>query len=279
MNLCHKTPNKTAPEKPSEAFAEVRVERARRNGWSWPPHLLQITVWLLYLFFAVVGFGILVPFLPRHWLLAGYICLGACFIYHLVAYLSAASIDPADANVREKNYLGPLATFNRSQHAHVIENHHCFICDVDVSANSKHCGICNKCVCGFDHHCKWLNNCVGERNYWLFLNSVLSAILGLGLLLLIACYVFAQFFRDPAKLYSNQHFHGLQNHTGYGFIFLPAARVKTRASTVPSTAGVVILLSLIAEFLLGYLLIFHIYLIWNKMTTYEYILQKFPQNE
>ncbi|KFV97226.1 putative palmitoyltransferase ZDHHC1, partial [Fulmarus glacialis] len=279
MNICNKPPNKTAPENLGEAVPEVQVQRARRNGWSWPLHLFQIIAWLLYLFFALVGFGILVPLLPRHWLPAGYICPGVCFIYHLVVHLTAVSIDPADANVREKNYLGPLATFNRNQHAHVIENHHCHVCDVDVSAKSKHCGTCNKCVCGFDHHCKWLNNCVGERNYWLFLNSVLSAILGLGLLLLVACYVFVEFFIDPMMLRSDRHFDALKNHTDRWFAFLPAAPVETRASAILVTAGIFILLSLMTVILLGHLLTFHIYLMWNKLTTYEYILQQRPQQE
>lgn len=73
MNICNKPPNKTAPENLGEAVPEVHVQRARRNGWSWPLHLFQIIAWLLYLFFALVGFGILVPLLPRHWLPAGYI--------------------------------------------------------------------------------------------------------------------------------------------------------------------------------------------------------------
>ncbi|NXS62741.1 ZDHC1 palmitoyltransferase, partial [Brachypteracias leptosomus] len=279
MNICNKPPNKTAPENLGEAAAEVQVQRARRNGWSWPLHLFQILAWLLYLSFALVGFGILVPLLPRHWLPAGYVCPGVCFIYHLIVHLTAVSIDPADANVREKNYLGPLATFNRHQHAHVIENHHCHVCDVDVSAKSKHCGTCNKCVCGFDHHCKWLNNCVGERNYWLFLNSVLSAILGLGLLLLIACYIFTEFFLDPAMLRSDHHFDALKNHTDRWFVFLPAAPVETQASAILVTTGIFILLSLMTVILLGHLLTFHIYLMWNKLTTYEYILQQRPQQE
>ncbi|KAM6057600.1 palmitoyltransferase ZDHHC1 isoform 2-T2 [Chlamydotis macqueenii] len=207
------------------------------------------------------------------------LCPGVCFIYHLVVHLTAVSIDPADANVRAKNYLGPLATFNRNQHVHVIENHHCHVCDVDVSAKSKHCGTCNKCVCGFDHHCKWLNNCVGERNYWLFLNSVLSAILGLGLLLLVACYVFVEFFVDPMMLRSDQHFDALKNHTDRWFVFLPAAPVETQAPAILVMAGIFILLSLMTMILLGHLLTFHIYLMWNKLTTYEYILQQRPQQE
>lgn len=44
-----------------------------------------------------------------------------------------------------------------------------------------------------------------------FLNSVLSAILGLGLLLLVACYVFVEFFINPMMLRSDQHYEGNSN--------------------------------------------------------------------
>ncbi|XP_076771883.1 palmitoyltransferase ZDHHC1 isoform X3 [Arvicanthis niloticus] len=226
MNICNKPSNKTAPEKsvwtaPSQDSGpspELQGQRSRRNGWSWPPHPLQIVAWLLYLFFAVIGFGVLVPLLPHHWVPAGYACMGAIFAGHLVVHLTAVSIDPADANVRDKSYSGPLPIFNRSQHAHVIEDLHCNLCDVDVSARSKHCSACNKCVCGFDHHCKWLNNCVGERNYRLFLHSVASALLGVLLLVLVATYVFVEFFVNPMRLRTNQHFEVWHKLTTYEYI-------------------------------------------------------------
>ncbi|XP_048211292.1 palmitoyltransferase ZDHHC1 isoform X3 [Perognathus longimembris pacificus] len=226
MNICNKPSNKTAPEKsvwtaPAQASGpspELQGQRSRRNGWSWPPHPLQIVAWLLYIFFAVIGFGVLVPLLPHHWVPAGYACMGAIFVGHLVVHLTAVSIDPADANVRDKSYSGPLPIFNRSQHAHVIEDLHCNLCDVDVSARSKHCSACNKCVCGFDHHCKWLNNCVGERNYRLFLHSVASALLGVLLLVLVATYVFVEFFVNPMRLRTNQHFEVWHKLTTYEYI-------------------------------------------------------------
>uniref|UniRef100_K7FHC7 Palmitoyltransferase n=1 Tax=Pelodiscus sinensis TaxID=13735 RepID=K7FHC7_PELSI len=279
MNICNKPPNKTAPEEVDVPTAEVQSHCVRRNGWSWPPHPFQIIAWLLYVFFALIGFGILVPLLPHHWVPAGYICPGVFFVCHLVVHFSAVSIDPADANVRKNKYLGQLATFSRNQHAHVIENRHCHVCDVDVSSKSKHCGTCNKCVCGFDHHCKWLNNCVGERNYWLFLNSVVSAILGLLLLLLIAFYVFVEFFTNPMMLRTNQHFEVVKNHTDIWFVFLPAAPIETQAPAILILAGMLILLGLLTVILLGHLLIFHIYLMWNKLTTYEYIVQQRPRQE
>ncbi|XP_039183550.1 palmitoyltransferase ZDHHC1 isoform X2 [Crotalus tigris] len=279
MNICSKPPNKTAPEKTSETTFEVQSQHARRNGWSWPPHPFQFIAWMLFFFFALVGFGILVPLLPVHWVPAGYICPGVFFLCHLVVHLIAVSIDPADDSVRKKNYQGPLTAFNRSQHAHVIENRHCHICDVDVSSRSKHCGSCNKCVCGFDHHCMWLNNCVGERNYWLFLNSVISAILGLLLILLVAFYVFVQFFLDPMKLRTGRPFEGLKNQTDVWFVFLPLAPIKTKSPAILTLAGLLITLGLLTLFLLGHLLVFHIYLMWHRMTTYEYIVQQRPSQE
>ncbi|XP_019654428.1 palmitoyltransferase ZDHHC1 isoform X6 [Ailuropoda melanoleuca] len=270
MNICNKPSNKTAPEKsvwtaPAQASGpspELQGQRSRRNGWSWPPHPLQIVAWLLYLFFAVIGFGVLVPLLPHHWVPAGYACMGAIFAGHLVVHLTAVSIDPADANVRDKSYAGPLPIFNRSQHAHVIEDLHCNLCDVDVSARSKHCSACNKCVCGFDHHCKWLNNCVGERNYRLFLHSVASALLGVLLLVLVATYVFVEFFVNPMRLRTNHHFEVLKNHTDVWFVFLPAAPVETQAPAILALAALLILLGLLSTALLGHLFCFHIYLIF-----------------
>ncbi|XP_028710110.1 palmitoyltransferase ZDHHC1 isoform X5 [Peromyscus leucopus] len=287
MNICNKPSNKTAPEKsvwtaPSQDSGpspEAQGQRSRRNGWSWPPHPLQIVAWLLYLFFAVIGFGVLVPLLPHPWVPAGYACMGAIFAGHLVVHLTAVSIDPADANVRDKSYSGPLPIFNRSQHAHVIEDLHCNLCDVDVSARSKHCSACNKCVCGFDHHCKWLNNCVGERNYRLFLHSVASALLGVLLLVLVATYVFVEFFVNPMRLRTNQHFEVLKNHTDVWFVFLPAAPVETQAPAILALAALLILLGLLSTALLGHLLCFHIYLMWHKLTTYEYIVQHRPAQE
>ncbi|XP_059237742.1 palmitoyltransferase ZDHHC1 isoform X4 [Mustela nigripes] len=275
MNICNKPSNKTAPEKsvwtaPAQASRpspELQGQRSRRNGWSWPPHPLQIVAWLLYLFFAVIGFGVLVPLLPHHWVPAGYACMGAIFAGHLVVHLTAVSIDPADANVRDKSYAGPLPVFNRSQHAHVIEDLHCNLCDVDVSARSKHCSACNKCVCGFDHHCKWLNNCVGERNYRLFLHSVASALLGVLLLVLVATYVFVEFFVNPMQLRTNHHFEVLKNHTDVWFVFLPAAPVETQAPAILALAALLILLGLLSTALLGHLFCFHIYLRWDGLRT------------
>ncbi|KAG7473503.1 hypothetical protein MATL_G00096590 [Megalops atlanticus] len=273
MDVCNQNPNRTAPESIGGPRRGELPLCSRTNGWSWPPHPFQFLAWLLYLYFAVIGFGVFVPLLPSHWIPAGYICTGVMFVCHLFVHLTAVSIDPADYNVRAKSYKGPVPVFDRTKHAHVIENCHCYLCEVDVSPKSKHCSACNKCVASFDHHCRWLNNCVGSRNYWLFLNSVISALLGIFLVVIIASYVFIEFFLDPSKLRSDKHFQ-VKNETVVWFVFLPVAPVSTAGPAIPALAGITIALGLLSALLLGHLLCFHIYLMWNRLSTYEYIIRQ-----
>uniref|UniRef100_UPI003AAB6A6C palmitoyltransferase ZDHHC1 n=1 Tax=Centroberyx gerrardi TaxID=166262 RepID=UPI003AAB6A6C len=278
MDVCSRNPNRTAP------VSEGGLRRAdlplcsRTNGWSWPPHPFQLLAWLLYLYFAVTGFGVFVPLLPAHWIPAGYICTGIMFVCHLLVHVMAVSVDPADYNVRAKSTKGPVPVFDRSKHAHVIENCHCYLCQVDVGPKSKHCSACNKCVANFDHHCRWLNNCVGSRNYKLFLNSVISALLGICLVLVVASYVFIEFFLDPSKLRTDKHFQG-RNGTAVWFLFLPAAPVGAAAAVIPLLAAVTIALGLLSSVLLLHLLCFHIYLMWNRLSTYEYIVRQRHRQE
>ncbi|XP_061560779.1 palmitoyltransferase ZDHHC1 isoform X6 [Phycodurus eques] len=227
---------------------------SRTNGWSWPPHPLQMLAWLLYAYFAVVGLGVFVPLLPAHWMPAGYICTGVILACHLCAHVTAVSVDPADRNVRAKSLRGPLPVFDRSERAHVIENCHCYLCRVDVGPKSKHCSACNKCVADFDHHCRWLNNCVGSRNYNLFLYSVASAVLGACVLLVVSSYVLIEFFLEPGK-----HFWAL-NQTASRFPFVPAGPLRAPTAVIPALAAVTVAMALLACVLLCHLLAFHCYL-------------------
>uniref|UniRef100_A0A8C5MNR4 Palmitoyltransferase n=1 Tax=Leptobrachium leishanense TaxID=445787 RepID=A0A8C5MNR4_9ANUR len=280
MTVCKKQSTKTVV--PVQEIGDGPTEppqHSRNNGWSWPPHPLQFIAWVTYIFFTIIGFGILVPLLPPHWLAAGYICMGALFTVHFVVHFLAVTINPADDNVRAKSSRGPLPVFDRNKHAHVIENMHCYICEVDVGPKSKHCSLCNKCVSNFDHHCKWLNNCVGGKNYWLFFNCLISAFLGTLLLCIISSYVFAAYFVDPAMLRTNNHFEDIKNVTDVWYVFLPAAPVETQAAVILALAALISVMGFITILLLGQLLCFHIYLLWHKLSTYEYIMHQRQKQE
>uniref|UniRef100_A0A3Q2C8Y8 Palmitoyltransferase n=1 Tax=Cyprinodon variegatus TaxID=28743 RepID=A0A3Q2C8Y8_CYPVA len=247
MDVCGRNPNRTAPVSEDASRRSDVPLCSRTNGWSWPPHPFQLLAWLLYAYFAIAGFGVFVPLLPAHWIPAGYICTGIMFACHLLVHVMAVSIDPADNNVRTKSDRGPVPMFDRSKHAHVIENCHCYLCQVDVGPKSKHCSACNKCVANFDHHCRWLNNCVGSRNYKL-----------LGSIFMLVCACVST----------------VQNETGVWFVFLPVAPLRSAAAVIPVLAAVTIALGLLSSGLLCHLLCFHIYLMWNRLSTYEYIVRQ-----
>uniref|UniRef100_A0A3Q2C910 Palmitoyltransferase n=1 Tax=Cyprinodon variegatus TaxID=28743 RepID=A0A3Q2C910_CYPVA len=224
MDVCGRNPNRTAPVSEDASRRSDVPLCSRTNGWSWPPHPFQLLAWLLYAYFAIAGFGVFVPLLPAHWIPAGYICTGIMFACHLLVHVMAVSIDPADNNVRTKSDRGPVPMFDRSKHAHVIENCHCYLCQVDVGPKSKHCSACNKCVANFDHHC-------------LFLSVVMRQV--------CACVS------------------TVQNETGVWFVFLPVAPLRSAAAVIPVLAAVTIALGLLSSGLLCHLLCFHIYLSKN----------------
>lgn len=59
--------------------------------------------------------------------------MGLAFIVHFFTHIAAVTIDPADAGMRAKqNYSGPMPLFDRTKQAHVIQDLHCYLCDIKV---------------------------------------------------------------------------------------------------------------------------------------------------
>ncbi|MEJ1275878.1 bromodomain containing 9 [Cricetulus griseus] len=186
--------------------------------------------------------------------------MGGLSIFHLIVHLITTTIDPADTNVRlKKDYSEPVPIFDRSKHAHVIQNQYCHLCEVTVSKKAKHCSSCNKCVSGFDHHCKWLNNCVGSRNYRFFFSSVASAVVTLLGMMVILLYIFIQYFVNPEELRTDPKYKGISSKNIW-LLFLPLWPVPVKTPVVVSIAVVVFLLAIASFVLLGHLLVFHFYL-------------------
>ncbi|CAO2592031.1 Palmitoyltransferase ZDHHC11 [Lemmus lemmus] len=202
--------NRVLPEAQANNVKKILPRPLSRvNGWSPPLHPFQAIAWTTFLVMFISAFGIFIPFLPRGWKNAAYVLMGGLCLLHLIVNVFATTIDPADTNVRlKKDYSEPVPTFDRSKHAHVIQNQYCNLCEVTVSKKAKHCSSCNKCVSGFDHHCKWLNNCVGSRNYWFFFCSVASAAVGVLGVIVILLYIFIHYFVNPDELRTNPLYKG-----------------------------------------------------------------------
>lgn len=59
--------------------------------------------------------------------------MGIAFAVHFFTHIAAVTIDPADASVRAKHsYSSPMPVFDRTKQSHVIQDLHCYLCDVNV---------------------------------------------------------------------------------------------------------------------------------------------------
>ncbi|XP_071468924.1 palmitoyltransferase ZDHHC11-like [Marmota flaviventris] len=279
MGICCKSQKQVVPENLGSSVKTPPHHLSRVNGWSPPLHSFQLVCWTIFLVMCVTTFGIFIPFLPLDWKLAAYAVMGAVFLFHMLVHLIAVTIDPAEVNVRLKSYAQPVPTFDRSEHAHVIQNQYCHLCEVTVSEKAKHCSSCNKCVSGFDHHCKWLNNCVGSRNYWFFFTSVASALCGLFCLMVLLLYVVIQNFVNPSMLRMDPLYKDVRSSNQW-LLFLPLCPVQVKTPVVFFVLTVVLLLGSTSFVLLGHLLVFHLYLMAKHLSTFEYMMQtRFQQNQ
>ena len=152
----------------------------RVHGFQTPLHPQQVIAWVLLSYFTLFSFLVIVPAFKEELQIAFYTIHLIIYLSHFGMHLVSMMLDPADYNLRAKegNKKKAIPEFDRRQHAHVIENGRCHLCNIIISSpRTKHCSTCNKCVDVFDHHCKWLNQCIGKRNYKWFMGSVVSAIL------------------------------------------------------------------------------------------------------
>eukprot|EP01135_Chromosphaera_perkinsii_P008985 Nk52_evm3s1569 gene=Nk52_evmTU3s1569 len=238
----------------------------RRNGFETPLHPLQVGSWAFIAMLIIFVYGCLIPLLPSssppgvQWAVGT--IFGALLGLLVVIYILSTVINPADQAIYRKRLEEgeEHGEFDRSKHAHVIENQYCHICKSDVEEGSKHCRACDKCVKDFDHHCRWLNNCIGSRNYRLFFMTIsLGFILcigvtGMGLYALVG-YLVDNDSIEPLEIFGQEICQGV-------FISLTV---------------VFLMITGFAVVLIGHLLGFHIYLFMIGMSTYQYIYSDYTE--
>lgn len=141
----------------------------------------------------------------------------------------------------------------------------CTMCDVPVFSRSKHCRACSKCVDVFDHHCMWLNNCVGGQNYRAFFVTVSAVAAMIGIILCTCLYLLVDVFTNTTE-------------------FERRIRDVAFMEILPMEFFMALLVAMICVngplFLLDFqLVILHIFLSSQQLTTYEYIMSKRGQME
>jgi hypothetical protein len=195
-------------------------------------------------------FILCVPVLPTPGQVVCGVAYSVCCLGVLGLGITVTLSDPTDPIVgAERKARLDRAYFDFRKFSQI-----CTICKTHVLENSKHCGHCDRCVDGFDHHCKWLNNCIGQQNYSKFIWLIASLQALTTLHIIAEVYITVSFMTNGleedyiASVYQNR------------VVFI--VFMMTSLSLCP----VVWLMN-------GNLIVMHIWLYSNNMTTYQYILQ------
>lgn len=245
------------------------LERPRRtNGLSPPYTPAQVSTWVFMPTLVLEFLLVVSPILPRAASIPCTILFCACATASIYFGYTAMKTDPSDprllnANGRENNNSnGSNSNGNSNSQCRVIDpqepTKQCWICDIQVGEKSMHCKFCNKCVDHFDHHCMWLNTCVGRANYNYFFRTMVC----------IKAMLFVQAAIQVALIVD---------------IYMGSGATKERAedwfsvgTVTPAVAimGVCLVFNFVSMSLIGQLLLFHLKLQKDGITTYQFIVQQ-----
>jgi hypothetical protein len=243
-----------APEK------NTTESRQRINGFGSPLSPLQLTSWVVMGTLCVGFYTWTAPFLPRGAALSVLTLLAYSLAVAATASCAALATrtNPADPAViaRVKGQQRDGGGRAASQ-LFDPEKPYCDYCEVCVGANTKHCRACDKCVHDFDHHCKWLNNCVGGANYRWFFLLICSVCLMTMVQLGASVQLYFSLLGDDSSSVLRRAPH-LGEFLGKGGLL--------------ACLGVTAFLSLVFGLADSHLLIFHLYLAHQKISTYDFIL-------
>ncbi|OMJ83940.1 hypothetical protein SteCoe_15036 [Stentor coeruleus] len=220
----------------------IRFPSYRSHGFEWPPNIYQVLI-SSDLIVTIIFSSITHLNDDNLLLVIIYALLYYTSLFFVVYYWFKSSVSNPTDPVVIANRLALIRNmpFDSSRYENI-----CTICNTSVGDNSKHCGTCNKCVEGFDHHCIWLNNCIGKINYKLFIKLIIS-------LLIHEFIIIAASIRLILMHFSSEN---IENVSG----------INTLA-----VEFFLLIQGFVISFFLLNLLLLHIWLYKNEMTTYELI--------
>jgi hypothetical protein len=270
---------------------ETMTTAKRHNGLASPHSRMQISTWVFLPVLVLQFLLFITPILPLAASIVGTVVFLALCAGAAIFGFMATAIDPMDprlSDATEEGYKDPFAGpfwqcivklpgLQLPQHSPgvAVDNHdhdnnnnntdhaeneektkYCWVCEHDVALQSMHCRYCNKCIANFDHHCQWLNTCVGERNYPFFYKTLWSIAILLVMHALIALALSIDILiGGTSKLRANEWFSA------------------NLSELVVSVNLLFVLLDSICLILILQLLVFHIKLRAQNLTTYKFILQ------
>ncbi|EWM21494.1 putative palmitoyltransferase zdhhc11 [Nannochloropsis gaditana] len=230
----------------------------RRHGLEHPLGTLQMLAWGAFLFTAA-SFLLIMPsrFNPYSFALPS--ILGFCLLLTLIAGIYTTLIDPCDeallrmAPCDKESHDVLDRSVDQQQQEQQQERVYCYICQASVGRGTAHCRQCNKCIAGFDQHCAWLNTCIGQRNYLPFICTLWCAFSVTILQASMSFVILVQWmaYGSNARIFSS--------------ITLPV-KVYIFLTVIVGTSSSII------SFLLGQMLLFHLFLSIHEMTSYQYVI-------
>mmetsp|Transcript_12233 Transcript_12233/g.37326 ORF Transcript_12233/g.37326 Transcript_12233/m.37326 type:complete len:320 (+) Transcript_12233:269-1228(+) len=176
----------------------------------------------------------------------------ASIILLIMAYTDDPGIVPRGADVDQRDSL--ITSRDLTINGVTVKMKFCETCKIWRPPRASHCSVCNNCVERFDHHCPYLSNCVGRRNYRLYFIfvSVTAALCAVVFVTSVGSIIWKSLtFQKDFDL------------TG------PRAALRALNDGGMWMLIPVIILAILVFIFTGFLTGFHLFLMYNNMTTAE----------
>ena len=238
----------------------------KKNGFFCPWQWQQILSYILIIIITIVFYTCTTVFFIINRKLIMTIYIISLLLLILMGIL-ITGIDPSDPSLKQERKKREKCERDNIQYVLEISDSKdfCLICCCNIDPNSKHCKECDRCVRNFDHHCSWLNNCIGDDNYKIFFFFLLIVFYKLALNIFLQIYAFIFYLKrsdeEDQLIRSNCDTIGIGSKT---------AAILTITFAFLNT---IIIMNVL------YMIIIHIWLMSQGLTTYEYISRQMLQND